>query len=650
MLSATADPCVRATERRGCQAMDRLKHAPRAVRARLGGLASRLLRRTEGNVAMMFGMALPVLVMITFGAIDIHQASKVKANLQDALDAAALAAARSTYTDDADINRVGLAALKANMPGYFAEESQDTASFVLTGNRVTGDARVNVKVLVANIVLPPYGKLLDDYLPVSSRSEVLRASRNVEVAMALDVTGSMRGQPLIDLKEAAIELIGIVVQDQQSPFTSKAALAPYAAGVNLGDAADGARGSIPPALANITGLDWKTGAAKAISGVTRANPAVISASNHGFAVGDYVWISEVRGMRQLNDRALEVTKTTSNSLEVRVPGQSGSLDSRDYSRYTSDGKIQKCLQPDCSLRVTAAGHGRSTGDYVWIDEVQGMTEVNKSDYRVTRVDANVFTIPLYAPDNAYTGGGGVFCVDRGCRAYRFANANGGTTTYEVTTCVSERTGGQAYTDASPATARVGRSYITPSSCPDQPVTPLSSQRPYLEDRINALKDGGSTAGQIGIAWAWYLVSPNFASLFGEGRPEPYDRSKTLKAVVLMTDGEFNTPFCNDVIARDAGSGSGGAATHINCDATNGNPFSQAVQLCAAMKGQDVVVYTVGFNLSTNRGKSGVDTAIEVMETCATNKDTHFFNANSGTDLKEAFKAIGRDITRLRIAR
>jgi len=40
----------------------------------------------------------------------------------------------------------------------------------------------------------------------------------------------------------------------------------------------------------------------------------------------------------------------------------------------------------------------------------------------------------------------------------------------------------------------------------------------------------------------------------------------------------------------------------------------------------------------------------VMETCATNKDTHFFKATSGTDLKDAFKAIGRDITRLRIAR
>ena len=53
--------------------------------------ATRFACSRRGNVAMMFAVALPILVMVSFGAVDIHQASKVKANLQDALDAAALA-------------------------------------------------------------------------------------------------------------------------------------------------------------------------------------------------------------------------------------------------------------------------------------------------------------------------------------------------------------------------------------------------------------------------------------------------------------------------------------------------------------------------------------------------------------------------------
>ncbi|MBN9479659.1 MAG: hypothetical protein J0I52_05425 [Bordetella sp.] len=621
----------------------------------LKGLALRFLRRTQGNVAMMFALALPALLMISLGAIDIHQASKVKAQLQDALDAAALAAARSTYTDDVDINNVGMAALKANMPGYFGATSGDTASFVLLNNRVTGEARVNVKVLVANIVLPPYGKLLDDYLPVSSRSEVLRASRNVEVAMALDITGSMRGQPLTDLKAAAIELIDIVVQDQQSPFTSKVALAPYAVGVNLGGYAAAARGAIP-APVSITDAQWKTGTSKSISNITRANPAVFTSNNHGFSNGDYVWISGISGMTQMNNRALEVVNKQTNTFQVRIPGQSNPLStSTGYGNYSSGGTIQKCLVSDCSAVITANGHGLRNGEAVYIDEVKGMTQLNKVSWVVGNVTANSFSTGVSAASYGnYTSAGRAWCAQQGCEWYRFDNASGGVSTYQVSTCASERTGAQAYTDAAPTgSARVGRSYTHSGGnpCPSASITPLSSSRDDLKAQINALKDGGSTAGQIGIAWAWYMVSPNFASLFtGEGQPNAYDTSKTLKAVVLMTDGEFNTPFCRDAIASDAGSGSGGGETHINCKAENGEPFAQSVALCTAMKRENVVVYTVGFNLSTSRGKTGVDTAVEVMEACATNKDTHFFMANSGTDLKQAFQAIGRDITRLRIAR
>ena len=618
--------------------------------------ATRFACSRRGNVAMMFAVALPILVMVSFGAVDIHQASKVKANLQDALDAAALAAARSKYTDNDNLNRIGMDALKANMPAYFKEGGADTASFELQGNTILADARVNVKVLVANIVLPPYGKLMDDYLPVGSHSEVLRASRDVEVAMALDITGSMEGQPLIDLKAAANELIDIVVQDQQTPFYSKVGLAPYAVGVNLGTYAASARGAIPAPVA-ITNAQWKSGAAKNIGGITRANPAVFTSNNHGFSNGDYVWISGISGMTQMNNRVLEIVNKGTNTFQVRVPGQSNALStSSGYSSYSSGGTIQKCLVSDCSAVVTASGHGLKNGEAVYIDEVKGMTQLNKKSWVVGNVTTNSFSTGVLATGyGAYTSAGRAWCAQQGCEWYRFDNASGGVTTYRVSTCASERTGPEAYTDAAPtSSARVGRSYTDSGNpCPSATIMPLSSSRADLKSAINDLKDDGSTAGQIGLAWGWYLVSPNFTSLWtGSSAPAAYDPQKTLKVVILLTDGEFNSPFCKDVIARDAGPNSGGASSHISCNATNGNAFSQSVSLCNGMRDQGVIVYTVGFNLGANpsTGGAGVDTAIEVLRTCATNENTHFFNANSGSDLKDAFKAIGRDITRLRIAR
>ena len=611
------------------------------------GLARGFVAARRGNVAMMFALALPVLVMVSFGAIDIHQASKVKANLQDALDAAALAAARSKYTDDVNLNRVGMAALKANMPAYFQDGTGDTASFTLEGNKIVADANVNVKVLVANIVLPPYGKLLDDYLPVGSTSEVLRASRNVEVAMALDITGSMAGSRLTDLKTAAKDLIDLVVQKEQTPFYSRVALVPYSMGVNVGSHADSVRGALQQAT-TVTAAGWAD-AAKTVSTISRQNPAVVTANSHGLETGDRVWLTGVSRMTDLNDRIYTVTRVSASQFRLNGVSTTG------YSRDGTGGTVRKCWRSDCTVVVTSTGHTLSDGDFVRISGVQGMTNLNAT-FQATRIDANQFRVDLLGPNQAnYSRGGSAQCGYDGCNERIFINRYDQLRTLPKSNCVSERAGAQAYTDAAPAVGQwIGRNYPdSNNSCLGSQISPLSSDIDSLKSKINGYTATGSTAGQIGIAWGWYMVSPSFGSLWGsaDSRPADYEPSKTLKAVVLMTDGDFNTPYCQGVISRDAPSnGSAGRAEfQINCS-DNGSPFAQSVAMCDAMKRENVVVYTVGFGLGTNRGGAGVDTAIEVMEACATSKDKHFFQANSGTDLKEAFKAIGRDITRLRIAR
>jgi len=121
-------------------------------------------------------------------------------------------------------------------------------------------------------------------------------------------------------------------------------------------------------------------------------------------------------------------------------------------------------------------------------------------------------------------------------------------------------------------------------------------------------------------------------------------------VVLMTDGEFNTPYFKGVIASDAGSGSGGTDTHINQSATNGSSFDQAFRLCQNMREAGVVVYTVGFDIPAPANLTGaIDSAGELMQRCASNPD-RAFQASNSTDLSDAFRDIGRDITRLRISR
>ena len=609
-----------------------------------------LLSDARGNVAMLFGLSLPVLILMTAGGVDLHRATTVGVNLQDALDAAALTAARSPYTEDADLQRVGLAALRANLKAYpdVVLREADT-SFVMNGeNVVIARSKVNVKALIANIFLPPYGQFTDDYLPVGAHSEVDRSAKNIEVALVLDITGSMAGQRIIDLKAAASQLVDIVVQDVQTPFYSRMSIVPYSVGVNLGSWASGARGT-PTGARSISHMEWAASAGRGISNITRASTGVVTTSSgHGLQSNDYVWIRNVTGMAQVNNRPYRVQKLSSNSFSLQTWNGSSwaALQTSGYGSYGSGGEVRKCLLSVCAVQVTAPGHGLSDGDGVYITGANGMTQVNNRPYTVGNVTANTYSIGVNGAEwGAHTSGGSSWCGADGCQWRVFTNPSGVLRALETSTCVSERTGAQAYTDASPGSARVGRNYPSTSGnpCPSATILPLSSNRSTLKSLISSLSVTGSTAGQIGMAWGWYAVSPNFNTLWPGSPAGAYEPEDTLKAVIIMTDGEFNTLYNSGVIAQNAGAGSGGTGDKINQNATNGSPFTQGAALCNAMKAQGVIVYTVGFQISAGGN------AANLLANCATSP-AHAHLPTSGSDLSEAFAAIGRDISKLRISR
>ncbi|MBB5772696.1 Flp pilus assembly protein TadG [Brevundimonas vesicularis] len=619
---------------------------------------SRLSSDRGGNVVMIFALVMPALMMLTLGGIDINRVTTAKARVQDALDAAALAAARSSYTDPKDLKTVALVALRANLRNASVEPfADDAVKIELTKDQIViADIQVQVKTLIANVVLPPYGKILDDTLPVSVHSEVNRSSKDIEVSLVLDITGSMASNNRIgDLKNAANQLIKLVVQPaaKQTPYYSRMAIVPYSIGVNLGARADAARGASIGST-SITGAAWAAAAAKSISGITRASPGVVTANGHGLSTDDYVWISGVSGMTQINNRAYKVVRIDANRVSLQY--QSGAnwyalntTSGNGYSSYSSGGQIRKCMRSDCFVTVTSTDHGLSADEGVQITGVTGMTALNNNSglfevYERTSKDA--FVVPVGGAAYAdYSNGGAVQCGRDGCakRVFRDPQYNR-LNVFDNTTCVSERTGSSAYTDTAPGSAYVGRNYASPRNpCPAATIQPLTSNIDTLTNLVNGLSVTGSTAGQIGLAWGWYTVSNQFNALWTSNTAAAYAPTKVLKAVILMTDGEFNTPYCGGVIARNAGSGSGSLYDKIACDATNGDPFDQAAKLCTGMKNKNVIVYTVGFSITP-----GSDAA-KILSSCATDKDKAFL-PQSGADLSNDFQAIGRDITRLRISR
>jgi len=611
----------------------------------LRAFTRRMADDARGNVAMLFGLSLPILILMTVGGVDIHRASTVRVNLQDALDAATLAAARSPYTANTDLQRVGLASLRANLKAYpeITLREADT-SFVLNSDDVViASSKVDVKTLVANIFLPPYGKFMDDYLPVGAHSEVDRSSRNIEVALALDVSGSMSGQKLQDLKDAAKDLVDLIVQPVQTPYYSKVALVPWSYSVNPGSYLTSVRGSVTGSTPITGAVINLTGTQRTITAATKARPVVITSNGHGFANNDVVWISGVSGMTQLNNKAYVVKNKTTNTFELYSMDGTTRVDGRTYSTHSGNtGRVQKCQNNDCSITITSANHGLTNNEYVYITGVGGMTQINDQTHLVGNVTTNTFTIDLVAASlTPYTSGGLSWCARQGCTYFAFENADQDLATHRISSCVTERTGAQAYTDAAPSGARVGRNYPDINgNCLGSTIQPLSTSISGIKANIDALAVSGSTAGQIGIAWGWYMVSPNFGSLWPSSAGAAYNTAETLKAVIIMTDGEFNAPYCDGVIARGYNASS---AASKNCDPDNGDPYAQSRALCDAMKAQGIMVYTVGFQINAGGASESL------LAYCATTS-SGFYNAGSGEELSEAFNAIGRDITQLRISR
>lgn len=242
------------------------------------------------------------------------------------------------------------------------------------------------------------------------------------------------------------------------------------------------------------------------------------------------------------------------------------------------------------------------------------------------------------------------CTSPGCRYFRFTNMEGDSKTHQITTCVSERTGTELSTDAAPSVAYLGRAYLgTGNRCLTHQILPLSSDKTELHERIDALTHGGSTAGHLGVAWGWYMVSPKFGYLWpAESQPKEYGEihlgQEVMKVVVVMTDGAFNTIYSDGVIARNSTGGysSGSPSEKIGQDGTDGSSFAQAEALCTNMKAAGVIVYTVGF------ADASTGSAAEFVENCATSAE-HVYLPSTGAELQDAFRDIAVQISNLRIS-
>lgn len=611
----------------------------------------------RGAFLALFGIAAVVLIATAGATVDFTSVQQARTRAQVALDAAALALQPHIY-DSIYNNQAAMESdLRSKAEALMLNRLNDAA---ITASVTTASADKNsgTLTLTATLKVPLYFVALVGVKEMNMTlvSQATKGSQDLEVAVALDVTGSMSGSKISALKTAATSMIDILVLDQQTPTYSKMALVPWSMGVNVGSYANSVRGT-PVGAKAVTGVTWQIGSSKNISGITKANPAVVTTSTtHGLTTGDIVYVSGITSSSSnwlsLNGNYYTVTVTSTTKFKL------DGLNSSSFSGGFSSGTIKRCSTSTCDIVVTSNGHGLANGTRVFFTGVGGTTSLNTSSSNIAAENPTLFTIgnvttntfQLMGSDGpnsaAYTSGGSAYCVEFGCEYYDFPSAWSGNNLHQISTCVTERViSPDQYTDTAPSTTQVGLNYPSTSNpCLSQQIVPLTSDKTTLKNTVNNLVAEGSTAGQTGLAWTWFMLSPNFSYLFpSANRPAPYLQKNLMKVLVLMTDGSFNTVYCNGVIAKDSTSGSGSAGDQINCNATNGNPFTQSKALCDKIKAAStgIIVYTVGFDIAGQTAEQ------DMLSYCATDKDK-FYLADDATALNNAFKAIAQDIATLRI--
>lgn len=183
------------------------------------------LMDNRGNVAIVAALAMGPLCVAGLGAADLARATSAKSQLQDALDAAALAAARTNATTDAQLKTQGDRYLAHNLrPGTDYQLAASNFRFGDNGT-VVATAQVTMTPFVAGLVT-------GGAMRINASTEVVRADMKVEIALVLDTTGSMdEGDKLQDMKDAATAFIAKMKEASDKaiePDSVKISVVPFA--------------------------------------------------------------------------------------------------------------------------------------------------------------------------------------------------------------------------------------------------------------------------------------------------------------------------------------------------------------------------------------------------------------------------------------
>ena len=585
------------------------------------------LRSESGNVVMIFALSIVPIFAVAGFAIDFQHTVKKKQKVQLIVDSAVLAAARVKQTGaseqavqdafnayiDAQLGPMG-GGMACQNPRLSIGQASEVISSTIRCSQDTSLTRV-------------IGQEKMDF-DVTAQAEY--GIDKVDVAFMFDVSGSMNSSSrLRNLKVAAKDAIDILLPPGASPKIiehTRLSMVSYNTMVNAGEHFE-----------DVTGVP-----------ATRTYEHILNASGSGAGVrtdvGDLL-------------RDLDITLMDADSgRPISKIGDDAVIGIEDWTR--SD-RTQKRLSIDVKVPSSNRHHRQFRSMRL---DLRGREYHNQTE--------NYAPYALYGDRRGQYNGRNWREGDYRLRIRLYNSQRGrGRTLYDETirfeigksggeapkkleytltsTCVWERDGANKFTDAAPGSGsylahqtawfvedprqseggywQVGHpnrsgSWYRGDECRSSEPVPLTNDRDVLTQHVDRLTAGGGTAGHLGVAWSWYLVSENWDGVFtGASAPMKYSEPDSSKVVILMTDGSFNAEIFPEQGGSDA----------------------QARALCDQMKLSGINVYSVALQ-APSAGK-------RVLSYCANGPD-FYFEPENAAELSDAYRKIATSISDLRISK
>lgn len=132
-------------------------------------------------------------------------------------------------------------------------------------------------------------------------------------------------------------------------------------------------------------------AAKSITGITQADPGVITVASHGLITGDEIFIDSISGMGPLNGKFFLVTYISANTFSLKdIDGNA--INTSSYPAYVFGGTISRVVD----VTTPYAEADVSSLQYAQNADVMYIVHKNYAPMKLTRTSATAFNITTYS--------------------------------------------------------------------------------------------------------------------------------------------------------------------------------------------------------------------------------------------------------------